>query len=72
MTFQRVLYNKTGLVTLTIKPDTGHARRSSCCRRGVRSTYVGWTSLVLWAGVALFFVAMVVFGRLAGNFAEEL
>jgi hypothetical protein len=35
-------------------------------------TYVEMDAVVLGVAIVLFFVAMTVFGRLAGNFAEEL
>jgi len=68
MTFQRVLYNRYGPVALTNPPHP--------------LTYLlptwGWTTY-LWAdgavlgfALVLLWVAMAVFGRLAGNFAEEL
>jgi ABC-2 type transport system permease protein len=68
MTFQRVLYNRPGLVPGATKTHT------------LIQLLPGWSSLTyLWADAAvlgasliLFYLAMVVFGRLAGNFAEEL
>ena len=35
-------------------------------------TYVQMDAIVLGASLVLFYLAMLVFGRLAGNFAEEL
>jgi ABC-type polysaccharide/polyol phosphate export permease len=68
MTFQRVLYAKTGLVTLTVPP---HPKEQLLPSWGPL-TYVWMDAAVLGVGIALFFVGMNVFGRLAGNFAEEL
>ncbi len=68
MTFQRVLYAKTGLVTLTIPT---HPQEQLLPSWGPM-TYVWMDAAVLGVGVVLFFVGMNVFGRLAGNFAEEL
>jgi hypothetical protein len=36
------------------------------------TTYLWGDGVVLVLALVLFYVAMVVFGRLAGNFAEEL
>jgi ABC-2 type transport system permease protein len=68
MTFQRVLYNRMGLVPSTnphsppqvLLPPWGALR------------YVEMDALVLAFAAVLFVVGMSVFGRLAGNFAEEL
>jgi ABC-2 type transport system permease protein len=68
MTFQRVLYAKTGLVPLTVP---GHPKVQLLPSWGPL-TYVWMDAAVLGVGVVLFFVGMNVFGRLAGNFAEEL
>ena len=69
MTFQRVLYNKTGLVRLKIAgpPQYAHILPS-----WGPLTYVWADALVLVVSVVFLYIAMVVFGRLAGNFAEEL
>jgi ABC-2 type transport system permease protein len=92
MTFQRVLYNRMGTVTLTtsktalrqfvhlpffqrgfmvryVKPTIQHAQ---LLPNWHPLTYVGQDALVLVFGLVLFYFALVVFGRLAGNFAEEL
>jgi ABC-2 type transport system permease protein len=68
LTFQRCIYNKIAPVAYV---------------KGVRTTYevlplhgyLWYAALdagVLAIAVALFFVALAVFGRLEGNFAEEL
>jgi ABC-2 type transport system permease protein len=68
MTFQRVLYAKTGLVTLTTPT---HPKEQLLPSWGPL-TYIWMDAAVLGVGLVLFFVGMNVFGRLAGNFAEEL
>jgi ABC-2 type transport system permease protein len=73
MTFQRVLYAKTGMVTLsTVNPATGLHNKAQLLPSWGSLTYVWMDAAVLGVGVILFFVGMNVFGRLAGNFAEEL
>ncbi len=70
MTFQRVLYNFPGLVTLTtkVKPPA----KEFILPPWPASTYVYADAIVLGVSIVLGYAAMVVFGRLAGNFAEEL
>jgi ABC-2 type transport system permease protein len=68
MTFQRVLYAHTGVVTLT---SPGHPTAQLLPGWGAL-TYVWMDGAVLGVGLVLFFIGMNVFGRLAGNFAEEL
>jgi ABC-2 type transport system permease protein len=72
MTFQRVLYNRTGLVALTTAHPPGHPNLEQLLPSWSALSYVRMDAIVLVVGVALFFVGLVVFGRLAGNFAEEL
>ncbi len=73
MTYQRVLYDFPGLVTLTTKHAPGTpAPTAHLLPPWPASTYVWADAIVLGVSVVLFFGAMVVFGRLAGNFAEEL
>ena len=73
MTFQRVLYDKTGLVTLTTRQSQGtRPTRPSSCRAGRPAPTCWADAIVLGVSVVLVYLAMVVFGRLAGNFAEEL
>ncbi len=67
MTFQRVLYARA-TVRSTLPT---HAPLQVLPHWGVLS-YVWGDAIVLGFGLVLFYVAMVVFGRLAGNFAEEL
>jgi ABC-2 type transport system permease protein len=72
MTFQRVLYNRPGLVPLTTAHLPGHPNYERLLPSWGAMTYVTMDAIVLGVAVVLFFVALVVFGRLAGNFAEEL
>ncbi len=68
MTFERVIYARTGLIHLT---TAGHPLAQLL--PGWSSwTYVEADAIVLAVSLVLFFGAMLVFGRLAGNFAEEL
>ncbi|MGH8979588.1 MAG: ABC transporter permease [Acidimicrobiales bacterium] len=66
MTFQRVLYARTGVVKLS----TGASQQ--ILPSWPVTTYVWADCAVLVGAIALFFFAMRVFGRLSGNFAEEL
>ena len=73
MTFQRVLYDKPGLVTLTTKAVTGSSStRPSSCRAGGQHLRLGRRHRPRGVRCSSFYLAMVVFGRLDGNFAEEL
>lgn len=68
MTFQRVLYNVKHPISTISHTPVPH---------GVMATYpISWyawsDAVVIGVSVLLFFGAMVLFGRLAGNFAEEL
>ena len=67
MTFQRVLYARPD-VHSTIAPHPP----IQLLPTWPAITYVWGDALVLAFGIVLFYVAMIVFGRLAGNFAEEL
>ncbi len=68
MTFQRVLYNRMGLVQLTTK----NGGKQELLPPWGPLHYVGLDAAVLAFGLVLFYLAMLSFGRLAGNFAEEL
>jgi ABC-2 type transport system permease protein len=68
MTFERVLYAKMGLVPLTIGAHTP----TLLLPPWGPLTYVELDAAVLGASLLFLYLAMVVFGRLAGNFAEEL
>ncbi len=68
LTFERVIYARTGILHLT---TPGHP--TAQLLPGWSSwTYVEANAIVLAVSLVLFVVAMIVFGRLAGNFAEEL
>jgi ABC-2 type transport system permease protein len=67
MTFQRVLYARQFALS-TLAP---HALTQYLPSWGA-GTYVELDVGVLAGSLVLFYLAMVVFGRLAGNFAEEL
>ncbi len=68
MTFQRVLYNKMGTVTLT---TVNHAK-AQLLPSWPWTTYVVADCIILAVSLVLGYLALIVFGRLAGNFAEEL
>ncbi|MGH9081738.1 MAG: ABC transporter permease [Acidimicrobiales bacterium] len=73
MSFERVLYNHTGLVALTYPHAPGTPPTTARILPSWPVTTYVWADLaVLGVALVLFYVAMVVFGRLAGNFAEEL
>ena len=70
MTFQRAIYGKTQYYLRQpagTKPTIYHVLPTW----GV-GTYAGLMGLVLAVSVGLFLLALIVFGRLEGNFAEEL
>ncbi|HEY4946386.1 MAG TPA: ABC transporter permease [Acidimicrobiales bacterium] len=64
MTFQRAIYGRTQYahagVVYHVLPDWGV------------STYAGLLGIVLALSIGLFLLSLIVFGRLEGNFAEEL
>jgi ABC-2 type transport system permease protein len=73
MTFQRVLYNRTGLVALTTPHAVGTPPTMEQLLPGWGPlTYVWADAVVLGVGLVLLYLALVVFARLSGNFAEEL
>jgi ABC-2 type transport system permease protein len=67
MTFQRALYAR-----LTVRSTNPTHAELHVLPHWSTLTYVWGDALVLAGALLLFYVAMVVFGRLAGNFAEEL
>ncbi len=73
MTFERVLWNHPGLVSLTTFLPTGkkHAQ-AFILPSWPATTYLWADAAVFGVAAVILFLAMVVFGRLAGNFAEEL
>jgi ABC-2 type transport system permease protein len=70
MTFQRAIYGKDQYTTTT-KTGTVTGVYHILPSWGV-GTYAGLLCVVLAVSVGLFFLALIVFGRLEGNFAEEL
>jgi ABC-2 type transport system permease protein len=64
MTFQRAIYGKTQYTyagqVYHVLPNWGPL------------TYAGLVGIVLAVSIGLFLLALIVFGRLEGNFAEEL
>lgn len=73
MTFERVLYNHPGMVALTLPHPAGTPpAMAQIIPSWPATTYVWADAAVLGVALVLFYVAMIVFGRLAGNFAEEL
>jgi ABC-2 type transport system permease protein len=71
MTFQRVLYNRPGVQPLN-HPAHTPAVFGRLLPTWSTLDYVRDDLYVLAASLVFFYIAMVVFGRLAGNFAEEL
>ncbi len=67
MTFQRVLYARLTVISKNAPHPILHV-----LPHWSTITYVWGDGVVLAFALILFYVAMVVFGRLAGNFAEEL
>jgi ABC-2 type transport system permease protein len=67
MTFQRAIYGQTHYVY----PAGSHTVYQVLPNWGV-GTYAGMLAVVLAASIGLFLLALIVFGRLEGNFAEEL
>ena len=66
MTFQRAIYGKTQYTYRrrhNVHPHPPHL--------GTRQ-YAGLLGVVLAVSIGLFLLALIVFGRLEGNFAEEL
>jgi hypothetical protein len=60
------------LVNLTTKAATGAYNTAHLLPSWPATTYIWADAAVLGVSIVLFYLAMVVFGRLAGNFAEEL
>lgn len=68
MTFERVIYARTGPVRLNLPGNPAAQLLPSWGSW----TYIELDAVVLGVSLLLLYGAMVVFGRLAGNFAEEL
>ncbi len=69
MTFQRAIYGKTSYIAAKNNPS--NAVTHVLPNWGV-ADYAGLLGIVLVVGIGLFLLSLVVFGRLEGNFAEEL
>ena len=69
MTFQRAIYGKTQYILPS--RATRHAVPTSC-RPGEWAPTPRCSASSSWSSVGLFLLALIVFGRLEGNFAEEL
>jgi ABC-2 type transport system permease protein len=69
MTFQRVIYNQTSYVAT--KNNSSHVATQLLPAYG-DSWYAMMIGIVFVVSVGLFLLALIVFGRLEGNFAEEL
>jgi ABC-2 type transport system permease protein len=73
MTFQRVLYNRMGVVNLTTPHKPGTPPNHAVLLPPWPPLHYVWLDgIVLAFALGLAYAGMVVFGRLAGNFAEEL
>jgi len=69
MTFQRAIYGKTSYVSTVNNPS--HAVTHVLPNWGM-AQYAGLLGIVLVVSTGLFLLSLIVFGRLEGNFAEEL
>jgi ABC-2 type transport system permease protein len=69
MTFQRAIYGKDQYSVTTNHVTTTYHVLPAGWGLG---TYAGLLGVVLAVSVGLFLLALIVFGRLEGNFAEEL
>jgi ABC-2 type transport system permease protein len=69
MTFQRVIYNQTSYIATKNNPT--HAVTPLLPNYG-DSWYLMMIGIVFVVSVGLFLLSLIVFGRLEGNFAEEL
>ena len=68
MTFQRVIYAQTSYTTTTAGVTTTHPLLPAYGP----GWYAGMIGIVFVVSVCLFLLSLIVFGRLEGNFAEEL
>ena len=71
MTFQRAIYGRTHY-TLDSRRATTPTQLYHVLPTWGIGAYAGLLGIVLVASVGLFLLALVIFGRLEGNFAEEL
>ena len=65
MTFQRAIYGSD-------RSTPTRARCTTCSPPGGWAPTRPWSASVLAVSIGLFLLALIVFGRLEGNFAEEL
>jgi ABC-2 type transport system permease protein len=73
LTFQRLIYAHPTTFALVKQPDGKLARQAFFVLPTHGQTwYLSLDLAVLGVGIVLFFIALAVFGRLEGNFAEEL
>jgi ABC-2 type transport system permease protein len=71
MTFQRVIYNQTQYIATVAQGNTSHKVTHVLPAYGA-GWYAMMIGIVFVVSVALFLLSLLVFGRLEGNFAEEL
>jgi ABC-2 type transport system permease protein len=71
MTFQRVIYNQTSYVATVAQGNTSHKVTHLLPNVG-DTWYLMMIGIVFVVSVGLFLLSLIVFGRLEGNFAEEL
>ncbi len=71
MTFQRVIYSKTSYVATVAQGNTHHVSTPLLPTAGP-GWYLMMLGIVFVASIGLFLLSLIVFGRLEGNFAEEL
>ncbi len=71
MTFQRVIYNQTFYVPSVAQGNTHHIATQVLPPYGA-GWYATMIGIMFVVSVILFLLSLIVFGRLEGNFAEEL
>ncbi|MGA2838217.1 MAG: ABC transporter permease [Acidimicrobiales bacterium] len=71
MTFQRVIYAKTSYVATVAQGNTHHLSTPLLPTYGP-GWYLMMLGIVFVVSIGLFLLSLIVFGRLEGNFAEEL
>jgi ABC-2 type transport system permease protein len=70
LTFQRALYNR--VVAISTQSTPGHPVPIAVLPLHGMAWYATLDAAVLVASIILYFIALKIFGRLEGNFAEEL
>jgi ABC-2 type transport system permease protein len=71
ITFQRAIYGVSDAKSTVVNPNGTHSVIHLLPPWSPLG-YAGICGIVLVVGIGLFLLAMIVFGRLEGNFAEEL